>query len=133
MAYNNVFPMAYPQYYSQIPSPQPQQIQQIQNGGFISVRNEDEARNYPVAPGMSVTFIDENRKHVYSKTMGFSQLDRPMFDKYKLVKEDVLDNEKDHTTSDKYALKSDLDALKDQFEMLSLKIDEFEKKGMEET
>ena len=68
--------------------PQPQQ-QQIQNGGFVSVRNEMEARNYPVAPGNSITFKDETAPYVYTKTMGFSQLDRPIFDKYKLVKEEV--------------------------------------------
>ena len=71
---------------------QPQQVQpQIQNNGFISVPSEEVARNYPVAPGNSVTFKNENAPYVYTKTMGFSQLDRPSFEKYKLVKEDVED------------------------------------------
>lgn len=73
-------------------APQPsvsQQTQQIQNGGFVSVRSEEEARNYPVAIGNSVTFKDENSPYVYTKTMGFSQLDRPIFEKYKLMKEDA--------------------------------------------
>lgn len=56
--------------------------------GFVSVRSEQEARNYPIAPGNSITFKDETSPYVYTKTMGFSQLDRPTFDKYKLVKED---------------------------------------------
>lgn len=60
---------------------------QIQNGGFVSVRNETEARGYPVAPGNSVTFKDETAPYVYTKTMGFSQLDRPIFEKYRLVRE----------------------------------------------
>lgn len=94
-SYNN--PYYYPTNY--IP---PQQVQtaapvaqsqpqpQIQNGGFVSVRNETEARNYPVAPGNSVTFKDESTPYVlYTKTMGFSQFDRPVFEKYKLVKETV--------------------------------------------
>lgn len=73
---------------------QPQQIpSQIQNNGFISVRSELEARNYPVAPGNSITFKDETAPYVYTKTMGFSQLDRPNFEKYKLVKEEVNDNQ----------------------------------------
>lgn len=75
--------------------PQPQQQQQIspqiQNGGFVSVRNEDEARNYPVAPGNSVTFKNEVAPYVYTKTMGFSQLDRPIFEKFRLVKEEVAE------------------------------------------
>jgi hypothetical protein len=62
---------------------------QVQNGGFVSVPNEDAAKNYPVAPGNSVTFKDENAPYIYTKTMGFSQLDRPMFEKYKLVREEV--------------------------------------------
>lgn len=85
----------YPQYYNyqqqfnnSQPMQQPQQPQ-IQNGGFVSVRSEMEARNYPVAPGNSVTFKDETAPYVYTKTMGFSQLDTPLFDKYRLVKEDV--------------------------------------------
>lgn len=75
-----------------IVAPVPNQNQfQIQNGGFVSVASEDDARKYPVAPGNSVTFKNENAPYVYTKTMGFSQLDRPLFEKYRLVKEE--DNE----------------------------------------
>ena len=85
----------YPMNYQQQPMSQimPQSIQQtqqpqIQNGGFVSVSSEAEARNYPVAPGNSVTFKDETAPYIYTKTMGFSQLDQPVFDKYKLIKEE---------------------------------------------
>lgn len=64
------------------------QPMQIQNGGFVMVRSEDEARNYPVAFGNSVTFKDETSPYIYCKTMGFSQLDRPIFEKFRLVKEE---------------------------------------------
>lgn len=82
----------YPQqnYFPQMQMPQQQaQPQQTQASGFVSVRSEAEARNYPVAYGNSVTFKDENSPYIYTKTMGFSQLDRPIFDKYKLVKEET--------------------------------------------
>ena len=104
--------------------------QQIQNGGFVSVHNENEARNYPIAPGNSVTFKDENAPYVYTKTQGFSQLDRPVFEKYRLVKEEeyqpqqVVQNapasaEKTEQASNiDYALKSDLKALWDEIEAL---------------
>ena len=69
--------------------PQFQMPMQNQNNGFVSVRNEMEARNYPVAYGNSVTFKDETAPYVYTKTMGFSQLDPPVFEKYKLVKEEA--------------------------------------------
>ena len=70
-----------------------QQIQPQQTSGFVSVRSEAEARNYPVAYGNSVTFKDETAPYIYSKTMGFSQLDRPIFEKYKLVKEETNEAE----------------------------------------
>ena len=65
-----------------------QQPQQIQNSGFVSVRSIEEAFNWPVAPGNSITFKDENAPFVYTKTKGFSPLEQPTFEKYRLVKED---------------------------------------------
>lgn len=90
----------------------------IQNGGFVSVRSEIEARNYPVAPGNSVTFIDENAPYCYTKTMGFSQLDRPRFEKFRLVKEEETAQPTQASTDAQkvdYALKSELQNLKDEF------------------
>lgn len=96
MAYNY-----YPNYYQQMPLQAPQmpqnQSQQMQSG-FVSVRNEAEARNYPVAYGNSVTMKDENSPYIYTKTMGFSQLDRPIFDKYKLVKEETEEQHQETVT-----------------------------------
>ena len=74
----------YPYYPNQM---QPQM--QSQQNGFVSVRSEQEARAYPVAYGNSVTMKDEPAPYIYTKSMGFSQLDRPIFDKYKLVKEET--------------------------------------------
>lgn len=79
----NYFPQSYGQSMGNVP-----QTPQIQNGGFVLVRSEDEARNYPVAFGNSVTFKDETSPYIYCKTMGFSQLDRPIFEKFRLVKEE---------------------------------------------
>ena len=148
MAYNNYYSgyqpmMGYP-YQQQIqpnynyqqqayPQAQNQQTQpQIQNGGFIQVHNEDEARNYPIAPGNSVTFKDENAPYVYTKTMGFSQLDRPIFEKYRLVKEDDMPTQNppvsaeiaQQTNNIDYALKADLTALQAEIETLKQRIEE---------
>ena len=57
-------------------------------GGFVRVQSEQEARSYPVAPGNSITFIDESRPYCYTKSVDMSQLDRPKFDRYRLVKEE---------------------------------------------
>lgn len=94
MAYN-FFPQGYQQYgypYQQA-IPQTYQAQQssqpqIQNGGFVSVRNIEEAFNWPVAPGNSITFKDENSPYIYTKTKGFSQLEAPIFERFRLVKEE---------------------------------------------
>jgi predicted secreted protein len=70
---------------------QPQQnnqTPQIQNGGFVMVKDVNEAMNYPVAPGNSVTFKNESQPYIYTKTLGFSQLDQPLFEVFKLVKEE---------------------------------------------
>lgn len=106
------------------------QPQQIQNGGFVSVRNENEARNYPVALGNSVTFIDETAPYCYTKTMGFSQLDRPKFEKYRLVKE-VEPTEKVEKTEPvkehSFATKSEIEALQGEIEKLKNKIEKLQK------
>lgn len=69
------------------PNYQNYNYQQQSQTGFVTVRTEDDARNYPVAPGNSITFMSENAPFVYTKTMGFNQLDRPVFKKYRLVEE----------------------------------------------
>lgn len=93
----NNFQYPYPQNNFQLPQviqnqqtmPVPTQTQQLQTNGLVIVRSEEEARNYPIAYGNSVTFKDETAPYIYTKTMGFSQMDRPIFEKFKLVKEDV--------------------------------------------
>lgn len=87
MAYNNFFPgYVYPQpnYY--------QNNQQTQNSNFVSVRSIEEAYNWPVAPGNSITFKVENTPYVCTKTKGFSALDQPVFERYRLVKEEMAQN-----------------------------------------
>lgn len=156
MAYGNYFPVTYqPNYYGQ-PNPyyqqmqnqammqqnqqmqqaqqaQAQQMQQpaIQQSGFVLVPSEQEARNYPVAPGNSVTFKDENAPYCYVKTMGFNQLDRPTFERYRLVKEDSpvtaqnAPTSADSTESSKYtayALKSDLGAIWSEIDAIKEKL-----------
>lgn len=100
----------------------PQQIQQQQsNNSFVGVASEQDARIYPVAPGTSVTFRNETDPTLfYAKTMGNSPLDTPIFEKYRLVKEDSVSNAPQATekpSKDKdidlsvYALKSDVDTV----------------------
>ena len=68
---------------------------QIQNTGFVMVKDVNEAMNYPVAPGNSVTFKNETQPYIYTKTLGFSQLDQPIFETFKLVKEENVEKTAD--------------------------------------
>ena len=159
MAYNNGFPATYQQMYPQQQfqqaypqqmftpqQPMPQQMQQVQQpvqtqqqyptvqGGFVRVRNENEARMYPVAPGNSVTFIDEVQPYCYTKTVNMGQLDRPIFEKYRLVKEDdapapVEAPQKPVETPpvdlSKFAMKDDVAAFRGEIESLKADLESF--------
>lgn len=111
----------YPQQYQQ-----PQQQSQA-SPNFVRVQNEVEARMYPVAPGNSVMFIDENAPYCYTKTMDISQLDRPKFDKYRLVKEEEAPQGEAIPTI-AYAAKSDLDDVRKELDQLKEKITQMNKK-----
>ena len=89
----------------------PYQQQQTQQTGFVSIRSEQEARNYPIAPGSSVIFKNENEPYIYTKTMGFSQLDMPTFDKYRLVKEEIQETQAPDIMSELAEIRSRLEAL----------------------
>ena len=103
----------------QQPAPLPQQQpQQIRSGGIVSVSGEDEARRYPVAPGYTVTMRDETGPYLYEKTMGFSQLDQPIFRKARIVFEDAQEtaqNKQEQPSKPDvvYAELSQLEALRD--------------------
>lgn len=99
VGYQPYNPYPYPQYQQpqyqqpgqtvQTPGQQPAQPP-IQNGGFIPVRSIDEARNWPIAPGNSITFKDESAPYIYTKTMSYNQLETPRFEKFRLVKEEEI-------------------------------------------
>ena len=95
----------------------------MQSNGLVSVRSIDEALRYPVAPGNSVTFKDETAPYIYTKTMGFSQLDRPIFERFRLIKEDnqeesVIKTHEPQTQSQKVDIdiKKEIDDLKKRME-----------------
>ena len=115
----NYYNQFYPTQPAQMPTQMqtPMQMPQIQNGGFVSVRSEDEARNYPVAIGNSVTFKNESAPYIYTKTMGFSQLDRPIFEKYKLVKEEVSESVAEDSV-DVDSIKADISRLWDEIDAI---------------
>ena len=150
MAYTPNYPLGYPYYQPQmIQQPMPivpqQQIQQPQQqssqpqyqmmqGGFVRIPSENDARMFPVAPGNSVTFIDENKLYIYTKSVNMGQLDRPIFEKYRLVKEDDgaqfaddanKPDEKPAIDLSKYALAADLSAYRAEIDAIKTDIETF--------
>ena len=86
-----------------------QNIPQIQDGGFVTIPNADMVYNYPVAMGKCVTFKVEGKPIIIEKSMGFSQLDSPRIERYRLVKEDSEEAEiAEHGMSELDKVKSDI-------------------------
>lgn len=123
------YPQAqYPQnfYQQQIPNtqqPAQQSMQPMPESNFVPAPSEDFARNYPVGYGKSVNFKAENAPYIYVKTMGFSQLDNPIFEKYRLVKEEPTMPQNDVEKTETYKLsydelKAQIDELRDQIRIL---------------
>ena len=89
---------------------------------------------YPVAPGNSVTFINENSPYCYTKTVNMGQLDRPIFEKYRLVKEDDAPapveapqsvSETPAVDLSRFALAADLGAFRDELDAIKADIETF--------
>lgn len=70
MAYNNGFPMNYPQMYyqPQYQTPTIQQPQQLTNNGIIWVQGEAGAKSYLVAPNNTVQLWDSEEQVIYLKS-----------------------------------------------------------------
>lgn len=138
------YQQSYPQNAQQNNQQQIQTVQQpqIQNGGIMHVRNMQEAFNYPVAPGTSVTFKDENAPFVYTKTRGFSQMEQPIFDVYELKKvENTPQGENSSQKDDKkektenlpsYVLQEEFERLCDLVDTLQDEIKLLKKKNEDE-
>ena len=104
MAYPNpYFPTNYNPYTMQYPQVMGQNMQmqqtQPQSSSFIHVQSETQAREWAVAPNTSITFIDDTKPYCYTKSMGASLLEPPVFKRFKLVEEDISDNTTNQSTT----------------------------------
>lgn len=110
-------------YFQQQQIPQMQnnnQNSQIGNNGYVIVRSEEEARNYPLAPGFSMTFFNETQPYCYKKTMSFSPLDHPVFETYKIVKEETA--APDPVKEQVPEWRSEINAIQDELERLNKEV-----------
>lgn len=116
------YPQAYNMPYSQAAMQQFQQAlpiqQQTQSSSFIHVQSEAQAREWAVAPNTSMTFIDDNAPYCYTKTMGGSMLEPPVFKRFRLVEEEAQTNTQAETAQtplpnmDDYLTKADFEPYK---------------------
>lgn len=110
MAYP-MFPQNYPQF---VPNMANQNFVNA-NNNFIIAKSEQEVLNYPVGCGNSINFKIENAPYLYTKTMGFSQFDRPVIEKYRLLKEELggtVEEAKQNPFEDKLnSMQSTIDSL----------------------
>lgn len=108
------------------------QMPQVQDNVIIPVQNEQEARNYLVAPGHSVNFKDENKPMVfYAKTV-ISQFEPPIFKIFDMVERTPESpvNAPQHTqTMDLsiYATKDEIQAVQKELQALKKALGEGDK------
>ena len=119
------YPNFYQQFYPQNTQSQAQLQPQISTNGLIPVPSEMVARNYPIGYGQSVSFKDENAPYLYTKTMGFSQLEPARFEKYRLVKEEPTATIEEPEISGQ--VKSSPEDLKPEIEALRTEIENLKK------
>ena len=152
MAYNQPYNYGYgyPQYqngavpdmlgqykgqYQQMPmQPIEQPIQS--NGGLIWVDNEEQAKNYLVAPNNVVPMFDKSSSAMYIKSSDGAGM--PTFKKYKLidVDEEMPKNApKTHecTCGDKFATKEQLNAVEGKINDILAMYDELKEKQITKT
>lgn len=124
--------------YQQMPMQQPMMQQPVQqmpiqsNGGLIWVDNEEQAKNYLVAPNNVVPMFDKNSPQMYIKSADGAGM--PTFKKYKLTDFEDADNASKtpqkhecqcgskFVSIDKFnALESEFEALRGELEELKAK------------
>ena len=143
MAYNQPYNYGYgyPQYqngtvpdmlnqykgqYQQMPM-QPVQQPIQSNGGLIWVDNEEQAKNYLVAPNNVIPMFDKSSSAMYIKSADGAGM--PTFKKYKLIdvdEETPKNAPKTHecTCGDKFATKEQINVLKAKLDDLTAKYEE---------
>ena len=124
--------------YQQMPIQQPVQQMPIQsNGGLIWVDNEEQAKNYLVAPNNVVPMFDKNFPRMYIKSADGAGM--PTFKKYKLTDFEEADNapktpvEHKCTCGDKFVLKKDFQALQSEITALRGGLEELKAKPKTKT
>ena len=109
----------------------PQMQPQTQSNAIIHVPSEEVARRWDVAPNSSVTFIDDSKPYCYTKSMGMSMLEAPVFKRFRLVEETepTITNENSEMQNQTGATQVDMSEYltKAEFESYKTIIDDMQK------
>ena len=121
--------------YQQMPM-QPIQQPIQSNGGLIWVDNEEQAKNYLVAPNNVVPMFDKSSSAMYIKSSDGAGM--PTFKKYKLIdvdEETPKNAPKTHecTCGDKFATKEQINDLRAKLDDLTAKYEELKDKQTTKT
>lgn len=100
---------------------------------FIPVNNEQEVLTYPVGCGNSVNFKMQNAPYLYTKTMGFSQFDKPVIEKYRLLKEELGAEppKEDNVQNQINSLLESYNSLEERFNALKTEVNSMRRKNNE--
>ena len=134
MAYNNGFPVSYPQYYMPQYQPQVPQVPQVQsqpvqqqpqmNSNLIWVQGEAGAKSYLVAPNTTVQLWDSERQTIYLKSADASGM--PSIKTLDYTIREMPQNNvvlASESASSNYATKDEVNVLAEQITALKNKLD----------
>lgn len=131
MAYNNGFPVTYPQMY--VPQYQIQQQNQ-QSNNIIWIQGEAAAKSYLVAPNNSIVLFDSESQTIYIKSADASGMPSMKILDYTIRDQTPANAHKTAATqtpinTPTYATQSDLEALNARIDALRAEVDDMNKKG----
>lgn len=75
----------YPQYQNLQAQQRQEQLNQVfaNSYNYIFTRDRSEAEGWPIAPGNTLVFKDQNGAYFYTKSLGFGPNEKPIFISYK--------------------------------------------------
>ena len=120
MAFNNGFPMTYPQMYAQ-PSYQPQMPQNQGNTGIIWIQGEAAAKSYLTAPNTTVVLFDSESQTIYLKSADATGLPSMRILDY-TIRDQKAQNGVFDKQVESYATKDEINALRAEIEEIQARI-----------
>ena len=120
MAFNNGFPMTYPQMYAQ---PYQPQVQSQPSSGIIWVQGESGAKSYLTAPNSTVVLFDSESQTIYLKSADAAGLPSLRVLDY-TIRDQKQNNGVFSTKSEDYATRQEIDALRAEMEQIKARLKE---------